>query len=301
MTGSPPEDHSGSEGDIEISVVIPALNAESTLGLQLRALAEQTFRGRWEVIVADNGSEDGTRQVVLDHQGLLPDLRLIDASAERGQAYARTAALHLARGDLIACCDADDRVSPGWLQALYDQASRYPIVAGPCLAGIGPDLDPGPETVPDNLPRALRFLPIASGGCMAVKRDVALAAGGWDNERFSMSGSEDIDFSWRVQLAGNELGYAPEAILYVRQRGTPGGLFRQRYNWGRSDVVLFARYRSHGLRRRTLRSMIGAWRAALRRLVASPGDHTARAEAVAVLARDLGRWYQSVRSLTWFW
>ncbi|HET9225168.1 MAG TPA: glycosyltransferase, partial [Thermoanaerobaculia bacterium] len=44
----------------KLSVVIPCLNAEATLGDQLEALAGQGWSGEWEVIVADNGSTDGS-------------------------------------------------------------------------------------------------------------------------------------------------------------------------------------------------------------------------------------------------
>src|SRR5689334_1914994 len=73
----------------KLSVVIPCLNAAATLGVQLEALIGQSWPGGWEVIVADNGSTDGSREIVESYRGRLPDLKLVDASDRRGQAHAR--------------------------------------------------------------------------------------------------------------------------------------------------------------------------------------------------------------------
>jgi len=72
-----------------VSVVMPVLNGAATLPQQLRALAAQTYPGRWELVVADNGSTDETAQVVREWTGRLPCLRLVDASDRMSTNYAR--------------------------------------------------------------------------------------------------------------------------------------------------------------------------------------------------------------------
>jgi glycosyltransferase involved in cell wall biosynthesis len=74
-----------------ISVIIPCLNGAADIPDQLRALAGQTWSGWWEVVVADNGSTDGSgdarsslREAARDWARLLvhlPDLRDRDADA----------------------------------------------------------------------------------------------------------------------------------------------------------------------------------------------------------------------------
>ncbi|HKV06504.1 MAG TPA: glycosyltransferase family A protein, partial [Thermoanaerobaculia bacterium] len=103
---------------LKLSVVIPCLNAADTLGVQLEALAGQSWPGEWEVIVADNGSTDGSREVVERYRDRLPNLRLVDASDKRGQAHARNVGAAAATGEAFLFCDADDEVAPGWLAAL---------------------------------------------------------------------------------------------------------------------------------------------------------------------------------------
>src|SRR3954466_4740554 len=102
----------------KLSVVIPCLNAASTLGVQLAALTHQSWPGGWEVIVADNGSTDGSREIVEGYRDPLPGLGVGDAGGRRGQAHARNLGATAATGDALLFCDADDEVAPGWMEAL---------------------------------------------------------------------------------------------------------------------------------------------------------------------------------------
>jgi glycosyltransferase involved in cell wall biosynthesis len=68
---------------MNISVVMPVFNEAAHIESQLAALAMQEFSGEWEVLVADNGSTDGTPRVVQAWSDRLP-LQLVDASARRG-------------------------------------------------------------------------------------------------------------------------------------------------------------------------------------------------------------------------
>jgi cellulose synthase/poly-beta-1,6-N-acetylglucosamine synthase-like glycosyltransferase len=96
------------------SAIVPVLNGVETIGEMLDALAEQKTSSQWEVVVADNGSSDGTRDLVRSRARDFPvPLRLIDASAVTGVAFARNAGALAASGVGIAFCDADDRVGGG--------------------------------------------------------------------------------------------------------------------------------------------------------------------------------------------
>lgn len=111
-------DSGAAQHEVKLSVIIPCLNAERTIGEQLAALAAQRWSERWEVIVADNGSTDGTLEVVRRFAGRLPELRVVDASQRRGSGYARNRGAAVARGEWLAFCDADDVVAPGWVAAM---------------------------------------------------------------------------------------------------------------------------------------------------------------------------------------
>ena len=59
---------------MKYSVIIPCRNGESTLARQLEALARQDFVGDWEILVADNGSEDSSADLVRRYLRRMPNL-----------------------------------------------------------------------------------------------------------------------------------------------------------------------------------------------------------------------------------
>ncbi len=94
-----------------VSVVVPLLNDERRIAGCLRALLSQTYpRERYEVIVVDNGSTDGSCIAVR----LFP-VTLLSETATRGSYAARNVGLRRARGEIYAFTDSDCTPAPGWL------------------------------------------------------------------------------------------------------------------------------------------------------------------------------------------
>src|SRR5215203_2323406 len=102
----------------ELTVVIPALDAADEIAGQLDALAAQEWDEPWEVVVADNGSTDGTRAVVERYAGRLPGLRVVDASEPAGQAHALNAGVESACAEAVASATRTTRWRPGWVAAI---------------------------------------------------------------------------------------------------------------------------------------------------------------------------------------
>ncbi len=93
-----------------VSVVVPAYNAAAFIAEALRSVLEQDYRPI-DVIVADDGSSDGTRDIA---RSFGPPVRVI-AQAHGGIGAARNNAIASARGELLAFIDADDLWTPGKL------------------------------------------------------------------------------------------------------------------------------------------------------------------------------------------
>jgi glycosyltransferase involved in cell wall biosynthesis len=113
-----------------MSIVLPLFNGAETLGDQLSAIASQDYDGPWELIVADNGSTDEGPAIACGWKERIPGLRIVDASAVRGVSFARNTGARAACGEVIALCDADDVVQPGWLRAMAEASCRYDMVGG---------------------------------------------------------------------------------------------------------------------------------------------------------------------------
>jgi GT2 family glycosyltransferase len=246
-----------------ISVIIPVLNGEATLGEQLDALAEQKYTGEWEIIVADNGSTDRTRELVQDYQQHLPHLRLVDASARAGVSYARNVGVAHAAGDAFLFCDADDVVAPGWVAALANALREHDLVVGFMQTKqLNRQLKWQRPSPPTGEKPVLGFLPYAQTGNCGVSRRAFEAAGGF-SDRFRRG--QDIDFSWRVQLQGYPLHVVPEAIVYYRYRDSLLQTWRQLVQYSQVHVLLYRHYAAHGMPRSSRREITRRYRRLLRR------------------------------------
>lgn len=99
-------------GDLKISVVIPAYNAQETLADALYSVLAQTSAAH-EVIVVDDGSSDATAEVISNHDCPVTLIRQVNS----GAAAALNNGISNAAGDWIAMLDADDLWAPGKLEA----------------------------------------------------------------------------------------------------------------------------------------------------------------------------------------
>jgi glycosyltransferase involved in cell wall biosynthesis len=246
-----------------ISVVIPCYNAAAIVPRQLRALADQRNARPWEVVVADNGSTDGTRRAAEAWRSRLPRLVVVDAAARRGAAYARNAGAAAARGENLAFCDADDEVAPGWLAAVGTALRRHEAVA--CRTELRKLNSGATGSARGAVQRdGLQyygyppFLPYSGGGQLALRRRVFEALGGFDE---TLLACEDTDLCWRLQLAGYRLSFARDAVIHARLRDNPRDMCRQARCWGEWNVALYKKFRPLGMpalpRARGVRNLAG--------------------------------------------
>lgn len=222
-----------------VSVIICVRNGIPWIADQLDALARQAPDVFWEVIVADNGSTDGTAALVADRaRGFPVELSLIDASARRGIAHARNAGVLSSRGDVLAFCDADDRVADGWVQAAWDGTRDADVVSGP-IHELKEPCDPhSPVFRPALLRNAIGYS--IAGGNSAMRRDMFFRAGGFD-ESLPPYGSEDVDFSARLNRAGAQISAEPGMGLYFRATDRGPTLLRKVYMRGLSEYLYWSR------------------------------------------------------------
>lgn len=209
---------------MRLGVVVPAFNATRTLAAQLLAL--QTQPEVSEIVVADNGSSDSTAQIARAY-----GIRVVDASAKRGAAFARNIGARALDADVIAFCDADDVVSETWAAAIIRAVSS------------GADLVGGPLRIAGELQEPPRLhgspLPAVPTANMAVTREAFDAVDGFD-DRYRTS--EDTDFCWRVQQRGFRFTYQAKMVVNYQVRSSVRGAARQRYVYGWSDVLLIRNF-----------------------------------------------------------
>lgn len=258
-----------------VSVIVCVLNGESFIRRQLDALGRQEDAPGFEVVVADNGSTDGTVEVVrrwaAERTAVPLSVRIVDASGRRGIAHARNTGVRHARGRLLAFCDADDVVEVGWVRAVA--ASRLCMddgAIGGRVMALGDSGLSSDEVVLDSLDGVRT--PASAGqecpyfwGCnFAMSRDTYERVGGFD-ESLPPYGCEDIEIGLRLAAGGHRVTYEPAmTVFYAWPRGRRRKL-RRNIRAGTAMACVWARHpevfpRTAGvgtLARRTAAATIG--------------------------------------------
>lgn len=254
---------------MQLSVVIPCYNGEETLGEQLEALSSQSWEGSWEVVLADNGSTDGSRQVAEAYRDRLPGMRIVDASARRGQPYALNVGAKQARGESVVFVDADDVVAAGWVAAVGRALQEHDFVASRHdVRNLNPDwlIESRGAAQVDSLQVIWYppYLPHAGGCGLGVRRNLLELHGDFDE---SLPYLHDTDLCFRLQQAGVELVLIPNAVVHIRFRHGWKGLFKQARRWAEYNDLVYKRHRPHDLRiPRPWEKYWKGWRRIARRL-----------------------------------
>jgi len=280
----------------EISVVIPVRNGATTIGHQLDALARQDFDGTWEVVVADNGSTDDLDAVIAQYVDRIPGLRIVRAGDRIGVPHARNCGVRAARADLIALCDADDEVSVGWLRAM-----RVALRTCDHVGGLIDEIELNEGAVEgwnrphrrDGLQVALELYPYATGASCGVRREVFDAIGGWD-EAYARS-ANDVEFSFRVQLAGYGLCWAPDAVVHYRRRSSLSAHALKSFRLGYSYPQIMRDFGRYGARDRDWHRRSRDWARIVALAPLALVDARRRGRWVGLGAVEIGRAWGLVR------
>lgn len=228
-------------GLCDVSVIIPAYNCGPELAAQLRALGTQGHDLKLEILVADNGSTDGSVLAAVEARDD-PRLRWIDASQRKGPSYARNMGASQANGALLLFCDADDIVRPGWVSALVRTLTEFDLAGGLALTG---EVN-SPQVLSwyshsyapprDQLPKVFLTYDAAASNNLGVRREAFELLGGFD-VRLDRSG-EDLDFCIRAAQNGLRIGFS-EAQIDYRLRDRIPSFLKQQYAYGRGWAQVY--------------------------------------------------------------
>jgi glycosyltransferase involved in cell wall biosynthesis len=297
--------------ELHASVCIPTRNRRSSLLQTLQTLDRQSlpFR-RFEVIVADDGSTDGT----LDELAALQTgYRLSHVlSGGRGSAAARNVAANASAGDVLVFLDDDQLASPGLLEAHLQAHTVHGVVL---VQGFSPMVEPLPRRGTSmiyerSLRRTIGAATAASGQGggiwglnISVRRQTWAEIGGYDE---SLGRNQDLDFGLRVAALRVPFVFEPRALSRHMHAVSVKQFRRQHFEEGRALAKIASK---HG---RSIESLLGtrvdrpfdrvmglAWR----RNVAEPfgllvsvglegADRLGYAPAQVALARLLRRCYE---------
>jgi GT2 family glycosyltransferase len=219
-----------------LSVVVVNWNSIEDLRQCLESLRTQTVQ-RLEVIVVDNGSEDGSADMVAAE---FPEVFLVRETENLGFAEACNRGIVASHGEWVAMLNNDAVAEPDWAKALVDAATAAPADCGMLQslllyqlrpetvnsAGIELTRSGGGRDRKEGEPRGSSTEPeeifCPTAGAAAYRRtmldSIRIAGGYFDREHFMYF--EDMDLGWRARLAGFSAKFVPGSVVLHRWHGS---------------------------------------------------------------------------------
>jgi glycosyltransferase involved in cell wall biosynthesis len=192
----------------EISVIVPARDAEATIGATLDALAAQDIDRDYEVIVVDDGSTDATATIAAGANGLVTVL----SEAGAGPGPARNRGVAAASGSVLAFTDADCVPEPSWLREGVEALRDADLVQGAVRPDPNAERRPFDRTIWVDGRGAL----FESANLLA-RRELFERLGGFEDWLGPVLGkplAEDVWFGWRARREGARLRFAERAVVH---------------------------------------------------------------------------------------
>jgi len=199
-----------------VSILIPCFNAERWIAQAIQSALAQSWPHK-EVIVIDDGSTDGSLEVIKSFEGRIQ----WESGPNRGSNPARNHLLALAEGTWVQYLDADDYLLPGKIVAqmrCLEDGAGADVIYGPCLlehSGTGGEKR---ERLPIPEPRdpwvllARWFLP--QTGAALWKKAAIVDVGGW---REDQPACQEHELYLRLLMAGKQFRYCHDAGAVYRQ------------------------------------------------------------------------------------
>jgi GT2 family glycosyltransferase len=220
-----------------ISVIVVNWNGRGLLDECFESLAKQTWTNK-EFIFVDNGSTDGSRELLVSWAARLPHAETILLPTNTGFCKANNLAFSHARGEWIALFNSDAVAAPNWLEELVryaDLDKRVGMLASKILFQNPPDVidkvghliywdgqNRGRGTMETDVGQYNRAEEILwPDACAALyHRKVFEETGGFDETFFAFG--DDADLGMRARLLGWRAWYVPSAVVHHRHSASFG-------------------------------------------------------------------------------
>jgi len=195
-----------------ISVIIPTFNSENAIGKCLSSLQKQTYKGKYEIIVVDDGSKDNTVKITSSFKGVKVFKR-----PHRGPAAQRNYGVKKSKGEIILFLNDDNIADKNWIKRMIEPFKDQEIVgvSGTCKTEnkesllaryVGYDIEYRHKKMEKK--EYIDFIGTFSAG---YRKSVFLESGGFD-ESFVRPTGEDPELSFRI-AKNHKLVFQPKAIV----------------------------------------------------------------------------------------
>jgi glycosyltransferase involved in cell wall biosynthesis len=239
-----------------VSVIIPAYNEERYIGKCLTEWVNQDYpKGRYEILVYDGMSTDGTAEIIKEFERRYPGLVFYKKNPKRRQVYAINAGIRESRGDfVITYSGAHGYPSRDFLRKNVEVYSEI-LKKEPKLAGVGGTVIRLYENRLSKLVALIYSSPVSGASSFWIKNEphyaITIPYGFYPKWIFKKVGpfdedmavGEDFEFNLRLNKRGYKLFFNPEIKSYYFTRSTWKGFLRQTFNYGAvKGVAIRKRY-----------------------------------------------------------
>lgn len=244
-------DRDSASSEVQVSVVIPCRNEAGYIRQFVSSLENQQLGGglRWEVLIADGQSDDGTREILDELSLCHPWLRVIDNPGKVASS-GLNAAIAAAAGAVIVRMDVHTEYAPDYVRRCLETLDRTGAdnVGGPWQAkGVN---------YTGKAIAAVFNSPFAAGGALSRRRDYegpvdTVYLGCWRRELLRSVGgfdpqlvrNQDDELNFRIIRSGGVIWQSPRIVSWYHSRATLRGLSRQYLQYGFWKVAVI---RKHG-------------------------------------------------------
>lgn len=233
-----------------ISILIAAYNEEASIEETLVSIDQQKYPGELQVIVINDGSADGTAQVVQRALERYSWLSFVDLKKNGGKARALNIGFKEVLHDLVVTVDADSYLYRGALTSIVERYAADPpntrAVAGKILVRNSRqnwitrcqewDYFHGISAI-KRVQSLFQGTLVAQGAFSVYDRAALIEVGGWPE-----CVGEDIVLTWALLKAGYRVGHCEDACLFTNVPSTLKQLVKQRQRWARGMTEAFVKH-----------------------------------------------------------
>ncbi|KDD04602.1 poly-beta-1,6 N-acetyl-D-glucosamine synthase [Bordetella bronchiseptica MBORD681] len=231
-----------------VAIVVPCYNEGENVA-EVIAHLDRMHYPNYRIIAVNDGSRDNTGALLNELAEQYPRLLVVHQSRNEGKAIGLNTAAQLSDAEFLLCIDGDSLPHPDSITYML----THFLHAGHVGAVTGNPRIRNRSTVLGRM-QVGEFSSIVGlikrtqqlygklmtvSGVMTMFRKQALhQIGYWSPDMQT----EDIDISWKLQLAGWTLRYEPRALTWILMPETFRGLFKQRYRWARGGIETALKY-----------------------------------------------------------
>ena len=237
-------------------ILVNYKGVEDTLSALDAIMGLPEYPGNLEIVVVDNASGDGSLEALRARE---KDIVVVASPTNSGFAGGCNSGVKNSSGEIVAFLNNDAKPDTQWVSAALESFDSYDNVgavasqvlnwegthvdfSGAGMTWYGMGYRPLTGNKVSKKPQHPTPVLFGTGAAMFVRRSVFDALGGFDESFFMFF--EDVDFGWRLNLAGYTYLYQPQSIAFHRYHGSMGGIPKHREQFLLERNALYCLYKN---------------------------------------------------------